>query len=172
MMSVQKFKKNGIIISHKHNPINQKSSRRKQRSIESDYWSVHRAWQLDCKRFITNRGDIISAGLSGLSIESVTYRDNQALLWLLQIKIGAARRPLHVSVGTMFEISQYIFIKEPTHNVAEKSLTAHERFLFSWSPPERRSPWFSVNLMFYLNLCRNLSNLGSTRTHGSRKLGE
>ncbi|GAA52879.1 hypothetical protein CLF_109031 [Clonorchis sinensis] len=87
MMSVQKFKKNGIIISHKHNPINQKSSRRKQRSIESDYWSVHRAWQLDCKRFITNRGDIISAGLSGLSIESVTYRDNQALLWLLQIKI-------------------------------------------------------------------------------------
>ncbi|KER19730.1 hypothetical protein T265_11577 [Opisthorchis viverrini] len=30
-------------------------------------WSVRRAWQLDCKRFITNRGDIISVGLSGLS---------------------------------------------------------------------------------------------------------
>ncbi|KAG5442025.1 hypothetical protein CSKR_111681 [Clonorchis sinensis] len=30
-----------------------------------DCWSVRRAWQLDCKRFITNRGDIISAGLSG-----------------------------------------------------------------------------------------------------------
>ncbi|GAA51692.1 putative cys1 protein, partial [Clonorchis sinensis] len=29
-----------------------------------DCWSVRRAWQLDCKRFITNRGDIISAGLS------------------------------------------------------------------------------------------------------------
>ncbi|KER20329.1 hypothetical protein T265_15343, partial [Opisthorchis viverrini] len=28
-------------------------------------WSVRRAWQLDCKRFITNRGDIVSAGLSG-----------------------------------------------------------------------------------------------------------
>ncbi|KAG5443887.1 hypothetical protein CSKR_100865 [Clonorchis sinensis] len=30
-----------------------------------DCWPVRRAWQLDCKRFITNRGDIISAGLSG-----------------------------------------------------------------------------------------------------------
>ncbi|KER18952.1 hypothetical protein T265_12084 [Opisthorchis viverrini] len=28
-------------------------------------WSVRRAWQLDCKRFITNRGEIVSAGLSG-----------------------------------------------------------------------------------------------------------
>ncbi|KER22201.1 hypothetical protein T265_14919, partial [Opisthorchis viverrini] len=28
-------------------------------------WSVRRALQLDCKRFITNRGDIVSAGLSG-----------------------------------------------------------------------------------------------------------
>ncbi|KAG5447728.1 hypothetical protein CSKR_113079 [Clonorchis sinensis] len=28
-------------------------------------WSVRRAWQLDCKRFTTNRGDIVSAGLSG-----------------------------------------------------------------------------------------------------------
>ncbi|KER33615.1 LOW QUALITY PROTEIN: hypothetical protein T265_12569, partial [Opisthorchis viverrini] len=28
-------------------------------------WSVRRAWQLDCKRFITNRGDFVSAGLSG-----------------------------------------------------------------------------------------------------------
>ncbi|KER29636.1 hypothetical protein T265_03750 [Opisthorchis viverrini] len=28
-------------------------------------WSVHRAWQLGCKRFITNRGDTVSAGLSG-----------------------------------------------------------------------------------------------------------
>ncbi|KER24294.1 hypothetical protein T265_14461, partial [Opisthorchis viverrini] len=27
-------------------------------------WSVRRAWQLDCKRFITKRGDIFSAGLS------------------------------------------------------------------------------------------------------------
>ncbi|KAG5442664.1 hypothetical protein CSKR_111908 [Clonorchis sinensis] len=26
-----------------------------------DCWSVRRAWQLDCKRFITNRGDIVSA---------------------------------------------------------------------------------------------------------------
>ncbi|KAG5441837.1 hypothetical protein CSKR_113182 [Clonorchis sinensis] len=30
-----------------------------------DCWSVRRAWQLDCKRFTTNRGDIVSAGLSG-----------------------------------------------------------------------------------------------------------
>ncbi|GAA48230.1 hypothetical protein CLF_101345 [Clonorchis sinensis] len=26
-----------------------------------DCWSVRRSWQLDCKRFITNRGDIVSA---------------------------------------------------------------------------------------------------------------
>ncbi|GAA57874.1 hypothetical protein CLF_113299 [Clonorchis sinensis] len=32
-----------------------------------DCWSVRRAWQLDCKRFITNRGDIISAGLSDVT---------------------------------------------------------------------------------------------------------
>ncbi|KAG5444888.1 hypothetical protein CSKR_103598 [Clonorchis sinensis] len=29
-----------------------------------DCWSVRRARQLDCKRFITNRGDIVSAGLT------------------------------------------------------------------------------------------------------------
>ncbi|KER31142.1 hypothetical protein T265_02587 [Opisthorchis viverrini] len=27
-------------------------------------WSVRRAWQLDCKRFITNGGDIVGAGLT------------------------------------------------------------------------------------------------------------
>ncbi|KAG5441285.1 hypothetical protein CSKR_113017 [Clonorchis sinensis] len=30
-----------------------------------DCWSVRRAGQSDCKRFITNRGDVVSAGLSG-----------------------------------------------------------------------------------------------------------
>ncbi|KER33626.1 hypothetical protein T265_00517 [Opisthorchis viverrini] len=31
----------------------------------------------------------------------------------------AAHRPSHDSVGTIFEISQYIFIRETTHKVAE-----------------------------------------------------
>ncbi|KAG5454310.1 hypothetical protein CSKR_112653 [Clonorchis sinensis] len=39
---------------------------------------------------------------------------------------GAAQRPPHV--GTIFEISQYIFIKETTHKVDENALTAHNRF--------------------------------------------
>ncbi|KER28337.1 hypothetical protein T265_04798 [Opisthorchis viverrini] len=44
----------------------------------------------------------------------------------------AAHRPPHDSVGTIFEISKYIFIKETTHKVAENSLTAHDRFRPSW----------------------------------------
>ncbi|KER29501.1 hypothetical protein T265_13354, partial [Opisthorchis viverrini] len=39
----------------------------------------------------------------------------------------AAHRPPHDSVGTIFEISRYIFIKETTHKVAENSSTAHDR---------------------------------------------
>ncbi|KER28786.1 hypothetical protein T265_04476 [Opisthorchis viverrini] len=36
--------------------------------------------------------------------------------------------PPHVSVATIFEISQYIFIKKTTHKVAENSSTTHQRF--------------------------------------------
>ncbi|KAG5454410.1 hypothetical protein CSKR_107203, partial [Clonorchis sinensis] len=36
-------------------------------------------------------------------------------------KKRAAHRPPHVSAGTIFETSQYIFIKETTHEVAENS---------------------------------------------------
>ncbi|KAG5440988.1 hypothetical protein CSKR_109694 [Clonorchis sinensis] len=63
----------------------------------------------------------------------------------------AIHRPPHVSVGAIFEISQYIFIKETTHKVAENSSTAHDRFRTSWGSSGRRSPRVSVNLMFYLN---------------------
>ncbi|KAG5450066.1 hypothetical protein CSKR_111211 [Clonorchis sinensis] len=35
-------------------------------------WSVHRVWQLSRKRFITDPGDIVSAGLSG-SINHSTH---------------------------------------------------------------------------------------------------
>ncbi|KAG5450690.1 hypothetical protein CSKR_102937 [Clonorchis sinensis] len=42
-----------------------------------DCWSVRRAWQLDCKRFITNRGDIISAGLSGSTAKLGEQTNNQ-----------------------------------------------------------------------------------------------
>ncbi|KAG5452716.1 hypothetical protein CSKR_102145 [Clonorchis sinensis] len=43
-----------------------------------------------------------------------------------------ANKPSHVSVGTTFEISQYIFIKETTHKVADNSSTAHDWFRPSW----------------------------------------
>ncbi|KAG5454278.1 hypothetical protein CSKR_106541, partial [Clonorchis sinensis] len=43
-----------------------------------------------------------------------------------EIQLGS--RPPHVSVGTIFETSQYIFIKETPHKVAENSSTAHEQF--------------------------------------------
>ncbi|KAG5450408.1 hypothetical protein CSKR_201189, partial [Clonorchis sinensis] len=36
--------------------------------LMTDCWSVRRAWQLNCKRFITNRVDIISAGLMMMSL--------------------------------------------------------------------------------------------------------
>ncbi|KER26418.1 hypothetical protein T265_06335 [Opisthorchis viverrini] len=54
-------------------------------------------------------------------------------------------------VGTIFEISQYIFIKETSHKVAEKSWTADDRFRPSWGSSGRRSFRVSVNLMFYFN---------------------
>ncbi|KER25725.1 hypothetical protein T265_06895 [Opisthorchis viverrini] len=41
-------------------------------------------------------------------------------------------QPPHVPVGTIFEISQYIFVKETTNKVAENTSTAHERFRSSW----------------------------------------
>ncbi|KER25166.1 hypothetical protein T265_14263, partial [Opisthorchis viverrini] len=48
--------------------------------------------------------------------------------------ISASRLPLFRlgPLGTIFEISQYIFIKETTHKVAENSSTAHDRFRPSW----------------------------------------
>ncbi|KAG5445537.1 hypothetical protein CSKR_101022 [Clonorchis sinensis] len=39
----------------------------------------------------------------------------------------AAKRPPHFSIGTIFEIWQYIFMKK-THKVAENSSTAQDRF--------------------------------------------
>ncbi|KAG5441187.1 hypothetical protein CSKR_102396 [Clonorchis sinensis] len=50
----------------------------------------------------------------------------------------ATRRPSHVSTRTIFEISQYMFLRETTHKAAENSLAANER------------------------ICHNQSNLGST----------
>ncbi|KER32969.1 hypothetical protein T265_01060 [Opisthorchis viverrini] len=58
-------------------------------------------------------------------------------------------KPPQDSVGTIFEILQYTFIKETT---AENSSTAYYRFCTSTSGSSgRRSPRVSVNLMFYLN---------------------
>ncbi|KER31368.1 hypothetical protein T265_02415 [Opisthorchis viverrini] len=59
--------------------------------------------------------------------------------------------PPHVSVGTIFEILQYIFIKETTHKFAENSSTAHGQLRPSWGSSGGRSPRVSINLMFYLN---------------------
>ncbi|KAG5441965.1 hypothetical protein CSKR_110776 [Clonorchis sinensis] len=58
--------------------------------------------------------------------------------------------PPHVSFGTIFEISQYIFIKETTHKLVENSSTAHDRFHPSWGSPGGSSLRVSVNLMFCL----------------------
>ncbi|KER24305.1 hypothetical protein T265_07991 [Opisthorchis viverrini] len=57
-------------------------------------------------------------------------------------------RPPRDSVGTIFEISQYIFIKETTHKVAENSPTAHGRFRPSWSSPAAQSDWASKKLVW------------------------
>ncbi|KER29255.1 hypothetical protein T265_13412, partial [Opisthorchis viverrini] len=47
--------------------------------------------------------------------------------------------------------------KETTHEVAENSSTAHDRFRPSWGSSDRRGPRVSVNLMFYLNPNRTVS---------------
>ncbi|KER29273.1 hypothetical protein T265_04111 [Opisthorchis viverrini] len=56
--------------------------------------------------------------------------------------------PPHDSDGTIFEISQYIFINEATHKCTEISSTAHNRFCPSWGSSDRRSRRVSFN---YLN---------------------
>ncbi|KER25836.1 hypothetical protein T265_14141, partial [Opisthorchis viverrini] len=43
----------------------------------------------------------------------------------------------------------YIFIKKTTHEVAENTSTAHDRFRPSWGSSGWHSPRVSVNLMFY-----------------------
>ncbi|KER30052.1 hypothetical protein T265_13248, partial [Opisthorchis viverrini] len=61
-------------------------------------------------------------------------------------------RPSHVSVGMIFEISRYIFIRETTPESAENSSTAHDRFRpYSWGSSGRRSPRVSVDLIIYMN---------------------
>ncbi|KER22257.1 hypothetical protein T265_09619 [Opisthorchis viverrini] len=48
-------------------------------------------------------------------------------------------------------ITSGFFMKETTHEVAENSSTAHDRFRPSWGSSVRRSPLVSINIMFYLN---------------------
>ncbi|KER20048.1 hypothetical protein T265_11312 [Opisthorchis viverrini] len=43
-------------------------------------------------------------------------------------------------IARVFEISQYIFMRESTHKVAENTSTAHDRFHTSWGSPGKRSP--------------------------------
>ncbi|KER30674.1 hypothetical protein T265_13126, partial [Opisthorchis viverrini] len=54
-------------------------------------------------------------------------------------------------IGTIFEITQYIFIKETTDKVSENSSPADDGLSPSPGSSGRRSPQVSVNLMFYLN---------------------
>ncbi|KER30053.1 hypothetical protein T265_03426 [Opisthorchis viverrini] len=66
----------------------------------------------------------------------------------------------------IFEISQYIFLRETTHKVAENSSTAHDQFRPSWGSSGRRSPGVSANFMFYLNPSvgsNDMFPLGTTR---------
>ncbi|KAG5452239.1 hypothetical protein CSKR_112515 [Clonorchis sinensis] len=60
-------------------------------------------------------------------------------------------RPPHVLVGTILERSQYIFIKETTHKVAENCSTAHDRFHPFWAHQVGAVPEFpstQINLVF------------------------
>ncbi|KER20662.1 hypothetical protein T265_10836 [Opisthorchis viverrini] len=74
-------------------------------------WSVRRAWQLDCKCFITNRGDIVSAGLSvdwrGRSLLhlAVIHRQNKLALQLIDMcpsltnnQDCLGRTPMHYAI--------------------------------------------------------------------------
>ncbi|KER32226.1 hypothetical protein T265_01659 [Opisthorchis viverrini] len=60
----------------------------------------------------------------------------------------AAQRQPRVSVGTIFDISQYICLKQSTPKFAEKCSTAHDRFRHSWasSPPSFRQTYVLIDL--------------------------
>ncbi|GAA53087.1 SCY1-like protein 2, partial [Clonorchis sinensis] len=86
-----------------------------------DCWSVRRAWQLDCKRFITNRGDIISALM--MSPRLVMKR--------LQSNCQARR--------TDQQSFQYIFEVVSRHMLALLSFCCKDgrcRSTLFWSPPQ------------------------------------
>ncbi|KAG5447752.1 hypothetical protein CSKR_106788 [Clonorchis sinensis] len=63
----------------------------------------------------------------------------------------AASRPPLVSVDTIFEISQCIFMEETTHKVAENSPRAHDRFCPSWDSSGKHISRDSVNLVSFFN---------------------
>ncbi|KAG5452702.1 hypothetical protein CSKR_102129 [Clonorchis sinensis] len=90
------------------------------------------AWQLGTERVLQLN---VMDGGSGDSCEAIKWhisRTRVLTVTLLLVQSGRAVVPRHVSVGTIFEISQYIFIKETTHKVAENNSTAHDRFRHSW----------------------------------------
>ncbi|KER28307.1 hypothetical protein T265_13615, partial [Opisthorchis viverrini] len=68
------------------------------------------------------------------------------------------------SFGTIFEISQYIFMKETTHKVAENSSTAHDRFLHFWDSSGRHSP---RRLKHEAAWCSTFSCLRTSQTRDS-----
>ncbi|KER31742.1 hypothetical protein T265_12926, partial [Opisthorchis viverrini] len=101
----------------------------------------------------------INLVFTGDSIESLVYdvlqlnvlHTGRLMIQLARYSIYRTQRLPHVSVGTIFKILQYIFIKETIHKLAENSSTAYNQFRLSWDSPGRHSPRVSVNLTFYLS---------------------
>ncbi|KAG5449973.1 hypothetical protein CSKR_109893 [Clonorchis sinensis] len=86
-----------------------------------------------------------------VQIHSVFTGDSSESLVYDVLQLTAVQELPHVTVGTIFEMSQYAFMKETTHRFTENSSTAHDRFRPSWDSSGRRDPRVSVNRMFYLN---------------------
>ncbi|KER24159.1 hypothetical protein T265_08141 [Opisthorchis viverrini] len=65
--------------------------------------------------------------LIGKVTSRLTWNPSGSLVCDVFRQPNVLTRPPHVSSATIFEISQYNFIKETTHKVSENSSTVHDQ---------------------------------------------
>ncbi|KAG5444761.1 hypothetical protein CSKR_111307, partial [Clonorchis sinensis] len=120
--------------------------------------SVCRAWQLDCKRFITTRGDIVSAGLTDDGTDGVTWIGDET--FAIQLPSSANRptisqrtRATYIPQHCQFEVvasSQQDFDTGSLRRGTKTHLDISKRYR-KCSIREPRNIFIQSNLQFYMN---------------------